>query len=128
MFHRSFALLLFKSPVVKITDFFFFVLRFERKCKKWNYENWTRFITTLYRKCRIIRGIVTLAGIRVGQFMSEWLWIISAVGRIKSWYRISFHLSLYYIFSNFALLVTCSILFISASGIDQRFVNAWTCW
>lgn len=23
MFHRSFALLLFKSPVVKITDFFF---------------------------------------------------------------------------------------------------------
>lgn len=51
---------------------------------------WTRFIIPLrYRKCRIIRAIVTLAGIRVGQFMSEWLWIISAVGRIKLWYYIS---------------------------------------
>lgn len=74
---------------------FFFLLRFlfgsmhSNENAKNEITKWTRFIIPRYRKCRIIRAIVTLAGIRVGQFMSEWLWIISAVGRIKLWYYIS---------------------------------------
>lgn len=79
---------------MKITGFFF-LLRFlfgsmrSNENAKNEITKWTRFIIPRYRKCRIIRAIVTLAGIRVGQFMSEWLWIISAVGRIKLWYYIS---------------------------------------
>lgn len=61
---------------MKITGFFF-LLRFlfgsmrSNENAKNEITKWTRFIIPRYRKCRIIRAIVTLAGIRVGQFMSE---------------------------------------------------------
>lgn len=77
--------------------FFFFLLRFlfgsmhsNENVKKNEITKRARFIIPRFiENCRIIRAIVTLAGIRIGQFMSEWLWIISAVGRIKLWYYIS---------------------------------------